>query len=73
METKKQTPKIELSKHLQDHWSAQEKENVAVVVDFFQHLMNEHDFEYTLQKYGNTSYIQDIELFRMRYQDLWAM
>lgn len=58
METLKQTPTIDLDQHLQDHWEPQERENVAVVVDFFQHLMNEHDFEYTLEKYGGGSYTQ---------------
>jgi len=53
-----QTAKIELDSHLQDHWTQQEKENVAVVVDFFQHLMNEHNFIYTLKTYGEGSYIQ---------------
>ena len=55
---KKVTPKIELNNHLQDSWTPQETDNVKVVVDFFQHLMNEHDFEYTLEKYGNGSYTQ---------------
>jgi predicted SnoaL-like aldol condensation-catalyzing enzyme len=50
--------KIEINSHLQDHWTEQESENVKVVVDFFQHLMNEHDFEYTLNKYAGGSYIQ---------------
>lgn len=54
----KVTPKIELNNHLQDSWTQQETENVKVVVDFFQRLMNEHDFEYTLEKYGNSSYTQ---------------
>ena len=58
MENVKQIPKIDLNKHLQDHWEPQERENVVVVVDFFQHLMNEHDFEYTLKKYGGGSYTQ---------------
>ncbi|KAA3631720.1 MAG: polyketide cyclase [Bacteroidetes bacterium] len=58
MDNIQKAPKIDLSKHLQDHWAPQEKENVAVVVDFFQHLMNEHDFEYTLKKFGDTSYTQ---------------
>lgn len=53
-----QTPTIDLSKHLQDHWEPKEKENVSVVVDFFQHLMNEHNFEYTQNKYGGGSYTQ---------------
>ncbi len=58
MEKIQQIPKIDLNKHLQDHWQPQEKENVTVVVDFFQHLMNEHDFEYTIKKFGDTSYTQ---------------
>ena len=42
----------------QDHWSDQETKNAAVVVDFFQRLMNEHDFDYTLKTYAGGSYIQ---------------
>ena len=52
------TPKIELNAHLKDHWTQKEKGNVSVVVDFFQKLMNEHDFEYTLKTYGGGSYLQ---------------
>lgn len=51
-------PKIDLNNHLQEDWTKQETENVKVVVDFFQHLMNEHDFDYTLKKYGEGSYTQ---------------
>lgn len=42
----------------QDHWTDQETTNAAIVVDFFQHLMNAHDFDYTLQKYGSDTYTQ---------------
>lgn len=51
-------PKIEIAALLQNHWTEKETKNVEVVVDFFQHLMNEHDFEYTLNKYGGGSYMQ---------------
>lgn len=51
-------PKIEITNLLQDHWTEKETENAKVVVDFFQHLMNEHNFEYTLKKFGGGSYIQ---------------
>ncbi len=51
-------PQIIFDNYVQRHWTQQETENVKVVVDFFQHLMNEHDFEYTLKKYGGGSYIQ---------------
>lgn len=49
---------IDLSQHLQENWTKQETENVKVVVDFFQHLMNEHDFEYTLKTFGGGTYTQ---------------
>jgi predicted SnoaL-like aldol condensation-catalyzing enzyme len=52
------TPTIAMEQHVQNHWTPEEKENVSVVVDFFQHLMNEHDFEYTLKNYGGGSYVQ---------------
>lgn len=51
-------PKIEIDKLLQKHWTEQETENVKVVVDFFQKLMNEHDFEYTLKKHNGGLYTQ---------------
>ncbi len=52
------TPVISLDDHVQEHWTEQERDNAALVVDFFQRLMNEHDFEYTLRTYGDGSYIQ---------------
>ena len=58
MASEVKTPKIDLDTHLKDHWTQEEQENVTVVVDFFQHLMNEHDFEYTLKNYGGGTYIQ---------------
>lgn len=54
----KETPQIIFDKYVQEHWTEQETENVKVVIDFFQHLMNEHDFEYTLKIYGDGSYTQ---------------
>ena len=54
----KEIPEIKLHSHLNNHWTAQETENVKVIIDFFQHLMNEHDFEYTLKKHADASYIQ---------------
>ncbi len=53
-----EVPQIIFDHYVQDHWTQQEHENVMVVVDFFQHLMNEHDFEYTLEKYGGGRYTQ---------------
>ncbi|WP_428742399.1 nuclear transport factor 2 family protein [Tenacibaculum sp.] len=51
-------PLIIFDNYTQDQWTQQETENVKVVVDFFQHLMNEHNFEYTLKTFGGGSYIQ---------------
>ena len=51
-------PQINFENYTKDHWTDQEAENVKVVVDFFQHLMNEHDFEYILKTYASGSYIQ---------------
>ena len=51
-------PKIDANKHLQEHWTKEEVDNVKVVVDFFQHLMNEHNFDYILKNYADTPYTQ---------------
>lgn len=51
-------PIIDFEKLEKPHWTDQERENAKVVVDLFQHLMNEHDFEYTLKKFGGGSYLQ---------------
>ena len=55
---KAQTPQIKLNDHLQANWSQQETDNVKVVIDFFQRLMNEHDFETTLKNHAGGSYLQ---------------
>lgn len=54
----KNVPQIDYENFTQDHWTEQEKANVRVVIDFFQHLMNEHNFEYTLKNFGGGSYTQ---------------
>lgn len=41
-----------------DRWSAQEKTNVALISDFVQHLMNDHDFEYVELHFGHHNYTQ---------------
>ena len=57
-ETGTTIPRIQFDHLKLDHWTQQEAENAAVVVDFFQHLMNDHDFDYTLRTFGEGSYIQ---------------
>lgn len=58
MKTRATYPTINVEKHLKDNWTEQETKNAKVVLDFFQHLMNEHDFNYTLKTYGGGSYVQ---------------
>ncbi|MEL6970232.1 MAG: ester cyclase [Bacteroidota bacterium] len=53
-----ETLKIDLDQLKRDNWSEQELQNVELVVDFVQHLMNDHDFEYVLEKFGKGSYVQ---------------
>ena len=54
----KSVPIINSNEFLQEHWTKQETENVKLVLDFFQKLMNEHNFEYTLKTFSGGSYIQ---------------
>ncbi|MEN0003514.1 MAG: ester cyclase [Bacteroidota bacterium] len=52
------TPIIALDALKRESWSAQESKNVALVLDFVQHIMNDHDFDYVLEKFGGGAYIQ---------------
>jgi predicted SnoaL-like aldol condensation-catalyzing enzyme len=45
--TRTPAPQIPFDSLKQPHWTEQETQNAAAVVGFFQHLMNEHDFELT--------------------------
>ena len=56
--TKTATPQILFDNYAQPHWTPEESNNVKVVIDFFQHLMNEHDFDYTLKHFAGGPYIQ---------------
>ncbi len=39
-------------------WTESERENVALVADFVQNLMNNHNFEYVLENFDNSLYVQ---------------
>ena len=39
-------------------WSDQEMANVHLVIDFVQNLMNDHNFDYVLEKFNNAIYKQ---------------
>ena len=60
--TKKDTPMdpiiIDLDALKKSNWSKQELENAALVIDFVQHIMNNHDFDYIQQKFGSHPYRQ---------------
>lgn len=52
------TIQIDLDRLKKDNWSAAEYQNAKIVVDFVQHIMNNHDFEYIQQAYGSHRYKQ---------------
>lgn len=56
--TNSMAPRIVFDNYVNEKWTQQETENVKVVVDFFQHLMNDHDFEYILKTFSGSPYIQ---------------
>ena len=41
-----------------ESWSETERHNVALVSDFVQHLMNNHDFDYVMDNFDNSVYVQ---------------
>ena len=49
---------IDIHKFKKEHWSEQETQNVTMVVDFVQHLMNNHDFGYVRKTFGTHHYTQ---------------
>ncbi len=53
-----ETIKIDLENLKKSHWSEEEIKNVELVTDFVQNLMNNHNLEYVLKNYNNSSYIQ---------------
>ena len=53
-----ETLKVDLEKLKKGHWTPEELENVELIADFVQNLMNDHNFEYVLKRYGNASYTQ---------------
>lgn len=57
-DTSNTKPRIPFEQLKQDHWTEQETKNASVVVDFFQRLMNDHDFDYVTRTYADGSYIQ---------------
>lgn len=52
------TIKISFDKLKKDSWSEGEIKNVQLVIDFVQELMNNHNFDIVLKKFGNPYYRQ---------------
>ena len=51
-------PKIDFNALKRDNWSEQETQNAALVINFIQRLINDHDFDYILKKFDKGPYIQ---------------
>lgn len=52
------TLKIDIDSLKKRNWSEQELKNAEMMVDFIQHLMNDHDFEYISKHFGDNTYLQ---------------
>ena len=52
------TLKINFDSLKKNSWSDQEIKNVKLIIDFVQHLMNNHDFDYVSEKFTNQVYLQ---------------
>lgn len=53
-----ETPQIDFSALAKTNWSEQEQANVALIAEFVQKLMNDHDFAYVLERFNNSAYRQ---------------
>ncbi|REL34674.1 nuclear transport factor 2 family protein [Thalassotalea euphylliae] len=51
-------PIIDLASLQKSNWTAQELENAEVITDFVQNLMNNHNFDYVLERYNDSAYTQ---------------
>ena len=49
---------IDLSTLKKTSWTEQELSNAQILTDFVQNLMNNHNFEYIIKHYNNSTYVQ---------------
>lgn len=49
---------IDLQSLQKPGWTEQELANAALITDFVQNLMNNHNFDYILERYNESSYVQ---------------
>ncbi|AOT11149.1 nuclear transport factor 2 family protein [Pseudoalteromonas luteoviolacea] len=52
------TPQINLQALTQSHWQAEELGNAQAVAEFVQLLMNDHNFDEVIARFGNDQYKQ---------------
>lgn len=52
------TVNIDLASLKKSGWTEQEFKNAELITDFVQNLMNEHNFDYVLNHYNDSSYVQ---------------
>ncbi len=57
-QTSSSTPQVRLDDFIEEGWSQTETNNAKVVIDFVQHLMNDHDFDYIERTFGSHPYVQ---------------
>ena len=49
---------INLKSLQKSNWTEQEQANAVIITDFVQNLMNNHNFDYILEHYNDSSYVQ---------------
>ncbi|USD65904.1 nuclear transport factor 2 family protein [Vibrio sp. SCSIO 43136] len=49
---------IDLENLQKPNWSEQERQNAVIITDFVQNLMNNHNFDYVLEHYNDSAYVQ---------------
>ncbi|MET0072176.1 MAG: nuclear transport factor 2 family protein [Candidatus Thiodiazotropha sp.] len=49
---------INLQSLQKNSWTEQELANAILITDFVQNLMNDHNFDYILERYNDNSYVQ---------------
>lgn len=50
--------KVDLESLQKASWSEQELKNAEIITDFVQNIMNNHNFDYVLEHYNDSSYVQ---------------
>ena len=54
----KETIQIDLSVLQKISWTEQEQKNAEIITDFVQNVMNNHNFDYVLERYNDSAYTQ---------------